>query len=126
MDAMDTNSDVSPTKSFLGRSLPKSLSWYRDVRIARNMTTEVTEKHKATSDEMAKTSKAGLPSRVGLPLVSLVPPGTVVEVAKATVAMRAATTEQDSEVFVSHSPPALTSSPCVSVKRSFAVLRLLL
>ncbi|TQD77305.1 hypothetical protein C1H46_037171 [Malus baccata] len=75
---------------------------------------------------MAKISKAGWFSRIGAPLSSLMPPGTVVEVAKATVAMRAATTEQDSEVLVSHSPPALTIVVWVSVKISFAVLPFLL
>lgn len=59
MDAMDTKSDVSPTKSFLGRSLPKSFSWYRDVSMARNITTAVTEKHRAINDETANTLNAG-------------------------------------------------------------------
>ena len=59
IEAMETNSDVKPTKSFVGKSLPKSLSWYRDVKMARNMTTAVTEKQSATSDEMAKMLNAG-------------------------------------------------------------------
>ena len=59
MEAMDTKSDVKPIKSFLGRSLPKSFSWYRDVRMERNMTNEVIEKQSAASDEAANTSKAG-------------------------------------------------------------------
>ncbi|TQD78508.1 hypothetical protein C1H46_035937 [Malus baccata] len=122
MVVIDTNSDVSPTKSFLGRSLPKSFSWYRDVKMDRNMTMAVTEKQRATREAMAKMSKAGWFSRVGVPLSSLMPPGTVVEVAKATVAMRAATTEQDSEVLVNHSPPSLTIVVWVSVKICFAVL----
>lgn len=74
----------------------------------RNITTEVTEKLSATSDEMANMLKADWPSNVGIPLSWLTPPGTVADVAKATVAMRAATTEQDSEVLVSHRPPSST------------------
>lgn len=86
----------------------------------------VTEKQRATSDAMANASKAGWFSRVGLPLSSLMPPGTVVAVAKATVAMRAATTEQDSEVLVSHCPPSFTIFLWDSVKRSLAVWPILL
>ena len=59
MEAMDTN-EVKPNKSLLGKLVPKSFSWYLDVRMARNMTKEVTEKQSATRDEMAKQSNAGL------------------------------------------------------------------
>ena len=126
IEAMETNSDVKPSKSFLGRSPPKSISWYRDVKMERNMTRAVTEKQSATSDEMAKTSNAGWFSSVGVPISCLTPPGTVVALAKATVAMSAATTEQDSEVLVSHSPPSLTRSLWVSVNISLEVSPLLL
>ena len=64
------------------------------------MTKAVTEKQSATSDDMAKTSNAGWFSRVGVPLSCLTPPGTVVELAKATVAMSVATTEHELEVLV--------------------------
>ncbi len=90
------------------------------------MTKAVTEKHSATSDVMAKTSNAGWFSRVGVPLSSLMPPGTVVELAKATVAMSAATTEQELEVLISHWLPSLTSSLWVSVNISLEVLQYLL
>ena len=60
MEAMDTNSEVEPSKSLLGKLVPKSFSWYLNVRMARNMTKEVTEKQSATRDEMAKQSNAGL------------------------------------------------------------------
>ncbi|KAJ9696110.1 hypothetical protein PVL29_008384 [Vitis rotundifolia] len=121
MEAMDKKSDVKPTRSFLGKSMRKSLSWYREVRMARNMITALTEKQSATREDMAKMSNAGLSSRFGVPTFSFTPPGTVADVAKATVAMRAATTEHDSEVLNSHSPPAWTRSVCFSVKISFAV-----
>ncbi|KHG22728.1 hypothetical protein F383_29031 [Gossypium arboreum] len=113
-DAIDTNSDVSPSNSFRGKSMPKSLSWYLDVNIDKNITTAVTEKQRAMRDEMAKTSNAGWFSKVGFPLSDFTPPGTVVDVANATVAINAATTEHDSEVLVSHSPPLSTSSPGMS------------
>lgn len=74
------------------------------------MTKEVTEQQRAMSDAMANTLKAGRPWSNGMPLFWSLPPGTVAEVAKATVAIRAATKEHDSEVFVSHSSPLFTSS----------------
>ena len=121
MEAIETSNDVKPSKSFLGRSLPKSFSWYRDVKMERNMTKAVTEKQSATSDDMAKTSNAGWFSRVGVPLSCLTPPGTVVELAKATVAMSAATTEHELEVLVSHLLPSSTSFLWVSVNISLEV-----
>lgn len=92
------------------------------MRIARNITSEVTEEQSATSDGRANELKTGLFSKVVWLLPSLMPPGTVVDEAKATVAM----TEQDLEVLLSHSPPALKTSVWVSVKTSFAVLPSLL
>ena len=120
IDNMDMKSEVSPSKSFLGKSWAKSFSWRLDVRMARNMTVEVTEKQRAMSDEIAKIWKAGCCSRIGFPLPSLVPPGTAVDVAKATVAMSVATTEHEVAVLVSHSPPIFTRSWCSRVKICFA------
>ncbi|QCD76912.1 hypothetical protein DEO72_LG1g533 [Vigna unguiculata] len=89
-----------------GKILPKSRSSYRDVSIERKITIEVTEQHRAMRDEMAKALNSGLYPRVGVPKSS----GTVVDVENATVAISAATTEHDSEVFFSHSPPLLRRS----------------
>ena len=113
MEAMETKSDVNPNSIFLGSALPKSFSWWRDVRMARNMIRAVTEKQRAINDEIAKSSNVigfALSGMVfpGLVLVVELPPGALVELAKATVAMRMETTEQDVAVFVSHSPPVLT------------------
>ena len=119
---MDTNNEVKPSKSFPGKSTRKSFSWYREVRMERNKNKAVTEKHRATSEVTAKITNAGWLSRFGVPLFSLTPPGTVVDVAEATVAVSAATTEQDSEVLFSHSPPSLTRFLWFSVKISAGVL----
>lgn len=80
------------------------------MSIERNSTSEVTEQQRAMRDAMAKALNSGLSSRVGEPVSSLKSPGTLVDVEKATVAMSAATKEQDSAVFFSHSPPLLTRS----------------
>ena len=122
MAVMDIKRDDNPHNNFLGKSLPKSFSWCLEVRMAKNMTTAVTEKHRAMRDEMEKTLKAGCFSRVGFPLSASMPPGMVAEVVNATVAMRAATTEHELEVLFSHSPPFSTRFLWVSVKISLAVL----
>ena len=106
--------------------MAKSFSRYVEVSIEKKNDKAVIEKHRATNDEMAKILKAGSFSRIGLPLCSLRPPGTVAEVVSATLAMSAATTKHDSEVLDSHSWPSFTSSLCVFVKISFGVLPLLL
>ena len=53
---------------------------------------------------------------MGIPVFSLLPPGKDDDVAKATVAMRVDTTEQEVAVLFSHSPPFFTRSLCLSVK----------
>ena len=123
---IDIKRDDKPNNILLGKLRPKSLSWCLEVRTARNMTREFTEKHRAMSDEMENTLNAGLRSRVGVPFPSLMPPGTVADVAKATVAMSAATTEHELEVVLSHALPFFTSSSCFSVKICLAVLLALL
>lgn len=106
MEAIDAKRDVRPSKSFRGNPIEKSLSSYLEVRIERKKTREVTEKQRAVSDEMVKAPNADSSLRIGSPVFSLSPPGTVADVANATVAMRAATTEHDSEVLVSHLLPS--------------------
>ena len=82
--------------------------------MARNENKAVMEKHNAMSEEMAKMVSIEWLSRFGFPFSSLMLPGIVVDEAKATVAMSAATTEQDSEVLFSYSPPYLTKYSCVA------------
>ena len=72
------------------------------------------EKHKAMSEKTAKMVSIEWLSRFGFPFSSLMLLGIVVDEAKATVAMSAATSEQDSEVLFSHSPPCLTKYSCVA------------
>ena len=99
----------------------KSSSWCLEVRIARNSTREVTEKQRAISDETAKRLKADWCAKFGSPFFSLKLPGTVADVAKAMVAMRVETREQEVEVLFSHLPPLFTRSEWASVKISFGV-----
>ncbi|CAL1354149.1 unnamed protein product [Linum trigynum] len=99
MEAMERKSDVKPQISFRGSDLAKSLWSKREVRMVRKVTSDVTDKQRATNDVMAKTLKAGSCSRTGVPVSSLLPPGTVDDPANATVATSAATTEHDSLVL---------------------------
>ena len=123
---MDTRREVKPSRSFFGKSLRKSFCSYQEVRMARNENKAMMEKQRVTSEEMAKMVSIEWLSRFGVPFVSLMLPGIVVDEAKATVAMRAATTEQDSEVLFSHSPPLFTNCSCVSLKIFFGVIPSLL
>lgn len=68
------------------------------------------EKHRATSEEIANKVNARCFTRIGMPLLSLIPPGTVVDARKTTVVMSVVTTEQEFEVLFSHLPPSLTRS----------------
>lgn len=119
IESTDTKRDVNSNRSFRGRLVSKSFSWYQDVRIERNMAKEVTEKKRATSDVIPSIVNASWFSNLGFPLSSFMPPVMAVEVAKATVAIRAATTEQDSEVLVNHLPPSFTSFLWLWVKISY-------
>ena len=121
MEAIDAKRHVKPRRSFLGKSMAKSFSWHRDVRIERKKTNAVIEKQRATKEAMAKASNAGLSARIGLPVFSSRPPGTVADVAKATVATSTATSEHDSDVLLSHLLPFSTSFLCDSMKTSLAV-----
>lgn len=58
IDARDTKSEVKPNRSFLGKSLRKSFCWYREVSRERNKNKEVTEKPRATSEDVAKMSNS--------------------------------------------------------------------
>ncbi|EXB64220.1 hypothetical protein L484_002353 [Morus notabilis] len=88
MEAMEKKSDDNPAKAFSAglcrNPFPGVVAW--------NIIKEVTEKHRAINDDTANSWNDVWFSRVGLPLRLSVPPGKVVELAKATVAMRHATT----------------------------------
>ena len=99
---MDVKREVSPTKSLLGKSEPKSCSWHLVV---------VTENQRAISHEIAKIWSA----------VFLVPPGTAADVVKATVAMRVATTGHELALLARHCPPFCTRSSCSCEKICFIV-----
>ena len=126
IDPMDTKSNVMPSRSFFGTLLRKSFSWYWVVRMVRNKNKAKIEEQRATSVEAANKLNAGCFTKIGMPLLSMRPPGTVVDAGKTTAVISVATTEQEFEVFLSHSPPSLTISMWVSLRISSGVLPSLL
>ena len=102
MATMDIKRDVKPNKKFLGKFVVKSLSWCLEMKMARNMSKEITEQQRATSDAIAKILKARWFSKTGSPVSCFTPPGTEADEAKATVAISAAMKEQELEVLFSH------------------------
>ena len=76
--------------------------------MARNMMREVTEEQRAISDATAKMVNLLSCSRIGRPFSSSKLPGILEKEAKATDAIRVATTEQELEVLFSHFPPLWT------------------
>lgn len=76
MNATDKNSVVRPKTSFSGRDLLKSCSFILEVIMDRKTTTEVSEKHRDSASEVAKTEKGVALRSKGWP-VSEEPPGTV-------------------------------------------------
>lgn len=53
--AMEISRDDIPNRSFLGKPILNSLTWYLDERINRNIIKAVTEKQRETSDEIENT-----------------------------------------------------------------------
>ena len=121
----DSKREVNPSNSFLGKSLRKSFCWHLEVRITKNVITEVTEKARAIRDETPKIINPGCCSRLGLPLFSIIPPGTLAVVAKATVVISVVTNEHELAVLFSHCPPFSTRCLCDSLNTSFGVIPLL-
>lgn len=58
MTTMDIKRVVKPNKRLCDKFLLKSLYWYLEVRRVKNMSKEMKEEQRATSDESAKNLKA--------------------------------------------------------------------
>lgn len=109
MAAMEKNIMVRPKIIFLGSETRKSSKEYLEVRIVRNMRTEV---HEVKKDSVSATVKIMNRTSVrwrGSPEESSVPPGTVNMAWNVTVAMRAATKLHAEAVYFIHSSASLRS-----------------
>ena len=105
MAAMDIKRDVKPNKNFLGKFVVKSLSSSLEMKMAQNISKEITEQKRATSGAIAKI----------LPVSCFTP----ADEAKATVAISAAIKEQELEVLFSHCSPPGTEA--VEAKATVAI-----
>ena len=106
MAAMDIKRDVKPNKNFLGKFVVKSLSSSLEMKMAQNISKEITEQKRATRGAIAKI----------LPLSCFTPPGTEAVEAKATVAISAAMKEQELDVLFSQCLLSSSSSRCSAWK----------
>lgn len=119
MDVMERNKVTKPIINLFGREYRKSPSEYRAVRMDKNINKEAVDEKRERASETANTINAVLVEKIGKPLSLLFPPGTVMEAAKAIVAMRAAATVQEFAVSFIHCSPSLIKSLC-SVENSTA------
>lgn len=122
---METNKANSPNISLEGSDTRKSSSAYLEVRIERKITIEIDEEKRATASDNRKTLNHSLFLKMGNPVVSLIPPGTVKGAAKTTVAIKVETSMHEVAVSFIHFSPSFRSSLCCSVKRSCATSPLL-
>ena len=114
MVAMEMKSVVSPIISLFGNDCRKSSSAYREVRMDRKIKIEVTEENRANASDTAKTINDLCCMNIGLPVLLLLPPGTVNAAANMTVAIRVATTMHEDAVSFIHFSPSRKSPLCSS------------
>lgn len=111
--------------SLEGSDTRKSSSAYLEVRIERKITIEIDEEKRATASDNRKTLNHSLFLKMGNPVVSSIPPGTVKGAAKTTVAIKVETSMHEVAVSFIHFSPSFRNSLCCSVKRSCATSPLL-
>lgn len=120
IEMMDTNNASSPIISFDGNLVRKSSSAYREVRIDKNITIDVTDEKRATEFDKINMSNHNFFLNLGKPIVSSLPPGTVKAAAKTTVAISVATSIHDDAVSFIHLSPSMRKLLCSLVNRSCA------
>ncbi|KAG5621858.1 hypothetical protein H5410_007076 [Solanum commersonii] len=82
---------------------------------------EMIELNRATASDMTKTTNPLNFSNIGIPLSSLLPPGTVKPAAKTIVAIKVATIIQEFAVSFIHLSPSFSNNLCSSVNNSLGV-----
>ena len=134
MAAMDIKRDVKPNKNFDGKFVVKYLSSSLEMKMAQNISKEITEQKRATSGAIAKILPVSCftPADEAKATVAIIaamkepgldvlfchcsPPGTEAVEAKATVAISAAMKEQELDVLFSHCLLSSSSSRCSAWK----------
>ena len=90
IEAMDSEIDVDPSRSFIGTSKAKSFSWYLEVRI-KSKKAKTLSKAESANDKTVKTMNTGSSSIVKVHLSLLILPGRLN--ANATMKTSAATNQ---------------------------------
>ncbi|KAK0594941.1 hypothetical protein LWI29_002006 [Acer saccharum] len=119
--AMAKKRDPRPIINFFGNDSRKSSTAYRAVKIAKNISREVREENRPSASEIANNVNAFVRKKIGIPLSSTLPPGTVKAAANSTVAIRAETSMQELEVSFIHFSSCSANSLCSILKTSIAV-----
>lgn len=115
MVAIEKKRVASPTIIFVGKDLRKSCSSYRDVRIVKNINTDVDEENSDSVSDTMKIVNNFLSENIGKPVFGSLPPGTVKATANIIVIIRAPTTVQDVAVVFIQSSPSFFISLWASV-----------
>ena len=115
--AIETKRVESPIISFVGSRVRNFTSAYWDVRIPRNINTEVVAEKSEIESETKKTMKSLFSKKMGAPL-SLLPPGMVKAAANIMVTMRADTNVLELAISFIHFSPSFTKSACCSENTS--------
>ena len=111
MAAIEMKRVERPIISFVGNRVRNLFSAYCDVRIPRNINTEVVAEKSEIESDIIKTMNKGSSKNMGAPL-SLLPPGIVKAAANIMVTMRAATNELDVAISFIHFSPSFTKFAC--------------
>lgn len=120
MATMEMKREERPIISFTGNHVRNFFSAYSDVRIPRNVNTEVVAKKSEIESDTMKTMSRLSFNNVGIPL-SLLPPGIVKAAANMMVTTRALTNELDVAISFIHLSPSFTKLACWSENTSLGV-----
>ncbi|KAK6779204.1 hypothetical protein RDI58_021388 [Solanum bulbocastanum] len=87
----------------------------------KNIMMETIELNSATASDITKTINPFEFSNIGIPLLLLLPPGTVKPTANTIVAIKLATSIQEFAVSFIHFSPSFSNCLCSSVNNSLGV-----
>lgn len=115
--AIENKRVKSPIISFVGSRVRNLFSSYCDVRIPRNINTEVVAEKSEIESDIMKTMNKSFSRNIGVPR-SLLPLGIVKATANIMVTIRAATNQLYAAASFIHFSLALTKFACCSVNNS--------
>ena len=120
MVAIEKKRVERPIISFVGNRVRNLFSAYCEVRIPKNINTEVVAEKSEMESDIMKTMNKSFPKNMGAPVSSL-PPGIVKAAENIMVTMSAATNELDAAISFIHFSPSFTKFACCSVNNSLGL-----